>query len=331
MINLSKILLTALILFSTLNAKNYFINQNDICDTQLNEKCTNNVNVIRNLQITLTHDKYTDTYLKADGKWGKTTKEAVIAFQTMHDIQPADGWVGKSTKEELDKIAKNITFPKNIKIAKVAVQKTKTSNQNISNVKNNKLAKNKLNVDVCKSYAVFKKNVNLRKSYKVFKDNKLLYKANGRNTHLKIDVSEQRVKLLVNGKIALSAPCTTGAKHKLEPNTKTYRDKHTPLGTFKIMEKVAAKKSTIFGEMYRNGKKVYHGDRRKYRGSKKGLRYEGASLKNWMRLTSAGIGLHASKYVKRYPGTNGCIRLPYHVSRLIFRKVRRGTRVSIVR
>jgi len=328
MINLSKILLTALILFSTLNAKNYFINQNDICDTQLNEKCTNNVNVIRNLQITLTHDKYTDTYLKADGKWGKTTKEAVIAFQTMHDIQPADGWVGKSTKEELDKIAKNITFPKNIKIAKVAVQKTKTSNQNISNVKNNKLAKNKLNVDVCKSYAVFKKNVNLRKSYKVFKDNKLLCKANGRNTHLKIDVSEQRVKLLVNGKIALSAPCTTGAKHKLEPNTKTYRDKHTPLGTFKIMEKIAAKKSTIFGEMYRNGKKVYHGDRRKYKGPK--AKYVGHTMHNWMRLTSGGVGLHASKYVKRYPGSNGCVRLQPKIAKLIFKKVRRGTKVSVV-
>jgi len=328
MINLSKILLTTLMLFSTLNAKNYFINQNDICDTQLDEKCTNNFNVIRNLQITLTHDKYTDTYLKADGKWGKTTKEAVIAFQTMHDIKPADGWVGKSTKKELDKIAKNITFPKNIKIAKVSIPKKETSNHKVSKVKNNKLAKNKSNANECKSYAAFKKNVNLRKSYKVFKDNKLLCKANGRNTHLKIDVSEQRVKLLVNGKIALSAPCTTGAKHKLEPNTKTYRDKHTPLGTFKIMEKVAAKKSTIFGEMYRNGKKVYHGDRRKYKGPK--AKYVGHTMHNWMRLTSGGVGLHASKYVKRYPGSNGCVRLQPKIAKLIFKKVRRGTKVSVV-
>jgi len=328
MINLSKISLAIFMLFSILNAKNYFANQNDICDMQLDEKCTNNFNVIRNLQITLTHDKYTDTYLKPDGKWGKNTKEAVIAFQTMHGIKPADGWVGRLTKKELDKVAKNIKFPKDIRIAKVSVPKKVTLKKKISKVKNNKLAKNKSNTNKYKGYAAFKKNVDLRKSYKVFKDSKLLAKANARNTHIKIDVSEQRVKLYVNGKIALSAPCTTGAKHKLEPNTQTYRDKRTPLGTFKIMEKVAAKKSTIFGEMYRNGTKVYHGDRRKYKGPK--AKYVGHTMHNWMRLTSGGVGLHASKYVKRYPGSNGCIRLQPPIAKLIFKKVRRGTKVSVV-
>ena len=60
------------------------------------------------------------------------------------------------------------------------------------------------------------------------------------------------------------------------------------------------------------------------------MKYVGASLKHWMRLTSGGIGLHASKYVKRYPGTNGCIRLPYHVAKTVFKKVKNGTKVSIV-
>ncbi len=73
---------------------------------------------------------------------------------------------------------------------------------------------------------------------------------------------------------------------------------------------------------------VYKGDRRKYRGPK--AKYKGASLKNWMRLTSSGIGLHASKYVKRYPGTNGCVRLPHTVAKTIFSKVSTGTKVSIV-
>ena len=73
---------------------------------------------------------------------------------------------------------------------------------------------------------------------------------------------------------------------------------------------------------------VYKGDRRKYRGAK--AKYKGASLKNWMRLTSSGIGLHASNYVKRNPGTNGCIRLPHKVAHTIFRKVGKGTKVSIV-
>ncbi len=70
------------------------------------------------------------------------------------------------------------------------------------------------------------------------------------------------------GKGCLSSPCTTGAKRKFEPNTKTYRDKRTPLGTFKIMEKIPNKRSNIFGTIYVNGRAVFRGDRRKYRGPK---------------------------------------------------------------
>ena len=173
----------------------------------------------------------------------------------------------------------------------------------------------------------FRRAVNLRKSYRVFKDYSLLKKANGRNTTVKISVKDQRVNLLVNGKVALCAPCTTGSKHKLEPNTGTYRDKHTPYGTFKIMEKIPVKRSNIFGEIYVNGKVVYKGDRRKYTGPKG--TYVGHPLKNWMRLTSGGIGLHASKYVKRYPGSNGCVRLPKEVSQIIFSKVSKGTKVVV--
>jgi len=178
-----------------------------------------------------------------------------------------------------------------------------------------------------KSFEEFRRAVNLRKSYRVYKDYSLLKKANGKNTTVKISVKDQRINLLVNGKVALCAPCTTGSKHKLEPNTGVYRDKRTPYGTFKIMEKIATKRSNIFGEIYVNGKVVYKGDRRKYSGPKG--KFVGHPLKNWMRLTSGGIGLHASKYVKRYPGSNGCVRLPKDVSQIIFSKVSKGTKVVV--
>jgi lipoprotein-anchoring transpeptidase ErfK/SrfK len=179
------------------------------------------------------------------------------------------------------------------------------------------------------TYQEFKKCTNARKSYKVFQDKELLAKATPKNTKIKIDVSEQRARLYVGDKVAIDSPCTTGAKRKFEPNTKIYRDKRTPLGKFRITEKIRDKRSTIFGKYYRGKRCVYKGDKRKYKGSKKGLRYEGASLANWMRLTSSGIGLHASKYIKRYPGTNGCIRLPYHVSKTIFKHVQKGTPVIV--
>jgi lipoprotein-anchoring transpeptidase ErfK/SrfK len=275
-----------------------------MCEKTETQQCSNLTEQVRDLQIALNADKHLNLHLKTDGKWGKNTKLAVEKFQKYYHLTPVAGYVGTKTKRELDKIAKNIKFPK--------------SHQKTSNSKH------------YNCYADFKKNVNLKKSYKVFKDNRLLAKANGKNTHIKVDVSEQRLKLYVNGKVALCAPCTTGAKHKFEPNTKIYRDKHTPTGTYKVKEKIADKRSTIFGDIYKNGRRVYHGDRRKYRGSWKNAKFVGASLKHWMRLTSNGIGLHASKYVKRYPGTNGCIRLPYTVAHTLFSKVKTGTKVSIV-
>ena len=300
----TKLLLTAFMLTSMANAKNYFKTHGDVCDnTEKKQQCKNDYNTVRNLQIALNRDKNINAKLRTDGKFGDKTKEAVIAFQKHYGLSHTDGWVGKETKTQLDKISRNIKFPKDKQIKNVRLMKYNT-------------------------YTDFRKNTNLRKSYNVYEDKKLLSQANGKNTKLKVDISEQRVRLYVNNKVALCAPCTTGAKRKLEPNTGIIRNQSTPKGTFKITEKIADKRSSIFGKMYQGKKLVYKGDRRKYKGGK--AKYVGASLKNWMRLTSSGIGLHASKYVKRYPGSNGCIRLPYKVSKTIFKNVRKGTEVSIV-
>ncbi len=299
----------SLALVSSLFAKGYFYSKPDICSIEMSKKCTQNPEVIKTLQKTLNHDKKLHIHLKADGKLGSNTIKAIKKFQKIHHLKKVDGWVGKDTKIALDKVYKKFRKKRKGRINSKSIAK----------------------INKFRNYRDFARRVNFRKSYAVYKDNRLLKRANGRNTRLKVDVSTQRVWLYVNGRVALCAPCTTGARRKFEPNTRIYRDKHTPYGTFRIKEKIANKRSTIFGNYYRGRKLVYHGDRRKFRGSKRGLRFVGASLKNWMRLTSSGIGLHASKYIKRYPGTNGCIRLPYHVAKLIFKKVKRGTKVSIVR
>ena len=298
--------LSLLLSFST--AQSHFISYEDMCQESKTDHCANNHDEVLNLQKVLNADKKLGLSLKEDGKWGEKTHEAVIKFQKVYGITPAKGYVGTKTKRVLAKKAKGI------KLSNVHYAKSKTKGKH------------------CYScYADFRKQVNLKKSYAVFKNHKLLAKAKYRPTYIKVDVSEQRLRFYVDGKVALDTPCTTGAKHKFEPNTKIYRDKRTPMGTFRIKEKIADKRSTIFGDIYRNGKRIYHGDRRKYRGSWKGAKFVGASLKHWMRLTSSGIGLHASKYVKRYPGTNGCIRLPYNVAHTLFAKVNKGTKVKIVR
>ncbi len=297
-----KILLASAVLFSFSYAKHTFKTYDDLCEKSEQQECINDKTQVKNLQIALNANKKLKLNLKVDGKWGKSTKSAVIKFQKEYKLKPMVGYVGTKTKRQLDKVSKNITFKK--------ISKTKKSNSKE------------------KAYSDFRKKTNLKKSYKVFKNNSLLSKANKRNTKLKVDISEQRVRLYVDGKVALCSPCTTGAKRKLEPNSGAIRDKRTPKGTFKIQEKIVDKRSTIFGRYYRGGKIVYKGDKRKYHGKK--AKYVGASLQNWMRLTSSGIGLHASKYIKRTPGTNGCIRLPYKVAKTIFAKVNAGTKVSIV-
>jgi len=295
---------------SFVSAKSHFISYADMCEKTKTQSCPNYKDEVRNLQKVLNADKALGLHIKEDGIWGKETHAAVVKFQKHYGISPTEGYVGPKTKRMLAKKAKRV------KLAKVNWKKKRgagTTNRCYS------------------CYADFRKHVDPKRSYAVFKDAKLLAQAKHKPTYIKVDVSEQRLRFYVDGKVALDSPCTTGSKHKFEPNTKIYRDKRTPMGTFRIKEKIADKRSTIFGDIYINGRKVYHGDRRKYRGSWKNAKFVGASLKHWMRLTSSGIGLHASKYVKRYPGTNGCIRLPYSVAHTLFAKVDKGTKVKIVR
>ena len=287
----------------------YFTRHDDMCEATEDHNCTNDYNAVRNLQIALNKDKNLNVSLKADGEWGTKTKEAVIAYQKYYHLDPIDGWVGRAVKKQLDFTAKGILFPKD---------KISEDEKGVEGAQGSYL-----------TFKAFKNSVNLRKSYKVYKNSALLRQSTRKNTKLTIDISTQRITLFVNNKVALNSPCTTGAKRKFEPNTKIYRDKRTPKGHFRIREKIRDKRSSIFGDYFRNGRRIYHGDRRKFRGSKRGARYVGASLKYWMRLTGDGIGLHASKYVKRYPGTNGCIRLPEHVAKVIFSKVSNGTKIHV--
>ena len=335
-----KVITSSAILLTVAQASS-FTKIHDICDISKTQKCPNIKQEIILVQKFLNISNKSE--LAVNGQWNQKTKEAVVNFQKEHKI-PATGYVGQMTKITLDKELKKeiaqINELKNIKSSlnnKSEIKKnsiTKKSNNKTDITKSIKTPSKKLSkakkIQKINSYEAFRRSVNLRRSFAVYKDSKLLSKAKRAKTLLKVDVSEQRVKLLVNGKVALSAPCTTGAKHKLEPNTRTYRDKHTPYGTFRIMEKIAAKRSTIFVDIYRHGKRIYHGDRRKYRGSWKGVKVVGAPLYNWMRLTSGGIGLHASSHVKRYPGSNGCIRLPKNVSNILFSKLKRGSIVKVV-
>jgi len=105
--------------------------------------------------------------------------------------------------------------------------------------------------------------------------------------------------------------------------------KATPPGVFPVKEKIADKRSNIFGSTYYKGRKVHGGDRRKYRGPKD--KYIGAPLPYWMRMTGGGIGMHGSNYVHRVPRSNGCVRTPPPIIDDIYRKMTTGSKIEVVR
>jgi len=324
MLSLKTITISTL-LATTLFGRVDFQNFGNICDAS--DKCQNRSVEIKAVQYLL--KKRFDPTVEVNGEYSDSTKAIIKKFQAKNGL-PATGFVGTKTKIALNTLLYGTKPTK-------AVSKKNNSSKKLQKpapaknpeAKKVKFAQKKKKTNFS-SYSSFRRSVDLKKSFAVYKDPKLLKIAKHAKTLIKVDVSEQRVKLVVNGKVALDAPCTTGAKRKLEPNTRTIRDKHTPYGTFRVMEKIAVKRSTIFGDIYKHGKLVYHGDRRKYRGSWKGAKFVGHPLKKWMRLTSGGIGLHASRYIKRYPASNGCIRLPSHVANTLFATVRKGTKVKVV-
>lgn len=166
-------------------------------------------------------------------------------------------------------------------------------------------------------HQAFQGRADYQQTRDTFRDEALLTKANSSNTKVLIDLSDQRAQMLVSDEVALDLPCCTGKPGK-----------RTPTGNFKITSKIATKRSNIFGTLYKNGKRVYGGDRRKYNGSYD--KYVGSALPYWMRLTDDGIGMHYSGYVHRYPGSNGCIRMPKEAVKTIFTKTRVGTPVQVI-
>ena len=170
-----------------------------------------------------------------------------------------------------------------------------------------------------RSYNSFKARSDYKQTSNVYRDQAVYDAATQANTSVRIDLSDQRAQLLVgpDQKVAIDTPVCTGRAGK-----------RTPVGRYPVQEKIADKRSNIFGTTYYKGKRVHGGDRRKYRGRKD--KYVGAALPYWMRMTGGGIGMHGSGSVHRYPGSSGCVRTPHTVIDDIYRKMPKGGTINVV-
>lgn len=106
----------------------------------------------------------------------------------------------------------------------------------------------------------------------------------------------------------------------------------TPTGHFEVMEKVANKRSNLYGKIYGAGGKVVRSDAKAGRDPvPAGARFEGAKMPYFLRLTNDGIGLHAGPIPRPgRPASHGCIRMPSKLAPVLFEHVNLGTKVSIV-
>lgn len=104
----------------------------------------------------------------------------------------------------------------------------------------------------------------------------------------------------------------------------------TPTGSFRIIQKNKWHKSSRYGAFVDAAGNVVDGDVDfKKDPVPRGLKYEGAKMTNFMRLTKDGVGMHAG-FLPGYPASHGCIRMPEHMSEHFFNNVSEGTPVTIV-
>lgn len=168
------------------------------------------------------------------------------------------------------------------------------------------------------TYEHFKAEPSYPKTHSVWKNEELLSRTNESNSHILIDLTSQRGFLMKGDQVAIDYPVCTGKKSH-----------PTPMGTFKISEKIVDKSSNRYGNIVdADGKVVkYSADIRKDP-VPEGGQFIGSPMRYWMRLTDCGVGMHVGP-VRRYPASHACIRGPSATVPIVYSKVGRGTRVVI--
>ena len=133
-----------------------------------------------------------------------------------------------------------------------------------------------------------------------------------------VSLSKQRAYLLVDGKVAVDTPISSGK-----------RNGWTHKGDFEILEKDPDHHSTLYGDFINEeGRIVRSGVSSKLDAAPSGTRFRGAPMKYFMRLTPEGIGMHVG-ILPGYPASHGCIRLPVDMAQAIYNKVPLKTPVTV--
>ena len=168
------------------------------------------------------------------------------------------------------------------------------------------------------TYDHFKAEPSYPKTYSVWKNEPLLSQTNAENSSILISLEKQRGFLMNGDEIVMDYPICSGIDAR-----------PTPTGTFYILEKVVEKRSNKYGHIYdAAGEDINSNADLSMDPIPEGGRFEGASMRYWMRLTNDGVGHHIGP-VKRYRASHACIRGPSATMPVVYSKVKEGTRIIV--
>jgi lipoprotein-anchoring transpeptidase ErfK/SrfK len=138
------------------------------------------------------------------------------------------------------------------------------------------------------------------------------------NSHIIVSLTKQRAYLMTGEEIAIDSPISSGKRGHTSPN-----------GSFSVLEKDKDHRSNIYGDYVDSkGRTVRGGISSQIDSAPSGTHYVGASMKWFMRLTSAGVGMHVG-ILPGYPASHGCIRMPEPAAAQFYSHVKVGTPVRV--
>lgn len=168
------------------------------------------------------------------------------------------------------------------------------------------------------TYDHFKAEKDYPKTYDVWKNQQLLPQTNSSNSWVKISLAKQRGMLMNGDQVVMDYPICSGTKSR-----------PTPPGDYSILEKIADKRSNLYGKILdAEGNVVNSNADANSDEIPEGGSFVGAPMKYWMRLTNDGVGHHVGP-VRRYPASHACIRGPSGVIPTVYSKVGVGSRILV--
>jgi lipoprotein-anchoring transpeptidase ErfK/SrfK len=145
----------------------------------------------------------------------------------------------------------------------------------------------------------------------------LTTKINAQQTGVIINLTEQAVYLVEDGRAVLISPIASGKEGR-----------GTPTGTFRIISKDLNHQSGSFGLVVDSYGRIVDANATPGSRIPPGCHYQPAPMPYFMEF-SKYVGMHAG-YLPGYPASHGCVRMPKDLAAAFFARVQVGTPVRVI-